>query len=152
MAQLPFQQFELDAWRGMLRFHAHITSEMSVRLQSEVGLTLAEYELLLHLYEHPSERMPMSELARLVLLTPSGITRMVDRLVSRALVERQSVRSDARVQHAVLTPEGRELFFKAGRVHLDDVRTKFVDHLSDNQIHELGRIWATLMSEPQAAN
>jgi DNA-binding MarR family transcriptional regulator len=152
MAQLPFQQFELDAWRGLLRFHAHVTGEMSARLQTEVGLTLAEYELLLHLYEHPSERMPMSELARLVLLTPSGITRMVDRLVGRGVVERQSVRSDARVQHAVLTPEGRELFFRAAKVHLDDVRLRFLDNLSETQTQELGRVWAKLMNDNSASS
>ncbi len=147
MAQLPFTQHELDAWRGLLRVHAQITGEMSSRLQAEVGLTLAEYELLLHLYEHPTERMPMSELARLVLLTPSGITRMVDRLVARGLVQRQSVRSDARVQHAVLTIEGRELFFRAGRVHLDDVRTKFLDHLTDQQVQEVALVWSKLLAD-----
>jgi DNA-binding MarR family transcriptional regulator len=152
MAQLPFQQSELFAWRGLLRFHAKVTGEMSARLQSEVGLTLPEYELLSHLYEHPSERMPMSELARLVLLTPSGITRMVDRLVSRGMVERQSVRSDARVQHAVLTPEGREVFLRAGRVHADDVRGRFTDHLTEDQVEELGRVWSKLLNDDKSSN
>jgi DNA-binding MarR family transcriptional regulator len=145
MAQLPVPQTDVDAWRGFLRVHARITSYMSTHLQAETGLTLAEYELLLHLYEHPAERMPMSELARLVLLTPSGITRMVDRLVGRGLVERQSVRSDARVQHAVLTETGRDTFVKAGRVHLDDVRSKFIEALTPEQVTELMAIWNKLL-------
>jgi DNA-binding MarR family transcriptional regulator len=145
MAQLPQTQTDLDVWRGLLRVHARMTSNMSAHLQSETGLTLAEYELLLHLYEHPAERMPMSELARLVLLTPSGITRMVDRLVGRGLVERQSVRSDARVQHAVLTETGRDTFTKAGRVHLADVRSQFLSVLSAEQRADLSLIWNKLL-------
>jgi DNA-binding MarR family transcriptional regulator len=135
---------EAEAWRGMLRVHARVSGSLSAKLQAESGLSLPEYELLLHLFEHPTQRMPMSELSRLVLLTPSGITRMVDRLEARALVRRQSVRSDARVQHAVLTDDGRELVLKATGAHIAGLRERFVDRLSAGQVEALVEIWRLL--------
>jgi DNA-binding MarR family transcriptional regulator len=133
-----------EAWRGLLRVHAGVSGSVSAKLQAEAGLSLPEYELLLHLYEHPTQQMPMSELSRLVLLTPSGITRMVDRLEKRALVRRQSVRSDARVQHAVLTDDGRELVMKATGTHIAGLRERFVDRLSAGQMSTLVEIWRIL--------
>jgi DNA-binding MarR family transcriptional regulator len=144
MAPLPLNHIEESAWRGFLRIHAGLTTDMSANLNAVYALTLAEYELLMHLYEHPAERMPMSELARLVSLTPSGITRMIDRLVLRGLVGRQSIRSDARVQHAVLTDEGRSVFVAASSTHLGDVRTRFVDVLSEEELVVVAAVWARM--------
>jgi DNA-binding MarR family transcriptional regulator len=144
MALLPLNHIEESAWRGFLRTHAVLTAEMSSKLNSVFALTLAEYELLLHLYEHPAERMPMSELAKLVSLTPSGITRMIDRLVGRGLVDRQSIRSDARVQHAVLTDEGRMIFVGASATHLQDVRERFIDLVTEEELMVVSAVWAKI--------
>jgi DNA-binding MarR family transcriptional regulator len=128
---------QLTVWRGILRYHAKATATVSSRLQSEVGLTLAEFEVL-------AQRLPMSELARMVVLTASGITRMIDRLVDRNLVERQSVRSDGRVQHAVLSDEGAQLVAKASVVHADAVTAVFGGRLSSAQLAQLFEISAAL--------
>jgi DNA-binding MarR family transcriptional regulator len=147
---MPPSPTYLDAWRGLLRYHAKATSAVSTQLQSEVGLTLAEFEVLSYIVEHPAQRLPMSELARLVVLTPSGITRMVDRLVRRNLVERQSIRSDARVQHAVITEQGLQTVRKANVVQSDAVAELFARPLDPAQIEQLHSIWKTL--EPATAS
>jgi len=72
---------ELAAWRGFLRAHARLIRELSAELERTHGLPLSSYEVLLHLANAPDERMRMAELADSVLLSPSGITRLVDRLV-----------------------------------------------------------------------
>jgi DNA-binding MarR family transcriptional regulator len=135
---------ELQVWRGLLRSHARLTNALSGQLQSEAGVSLQEYQLLQHLFDHPIQRMPMSELARLVLLTPSGITRMVDRLVGRNLVNRQPVRSDARVQHAVLTDAGRELVISAVDTYANSVRRLFLDKLGPDDAVALSKVWNSL--------
>lgn len=141
---MPPSPTYLDAWRGMLRYHARATAAVSIQLQSEVGLTLAEFEVLTHIVDHPGQRLPMSELARLVTLTPSGITRMVDRLVRRNLVERQSIRSDARVQHAVITETGLRTVQKATAVQSEAVAELFASQLLPAQIDQLHSIWKIL--------
>ncbi len=147
MPTLPPQPTHPDAWRGLLKFHARVTAAVSSRLQVETGLTLAELEVLTHLSEHPGQRLPMSELARRVVLTPSGITRMVDRLVARDLIERRKVHSDARVQHAVITDSGRRLVAKATIVQHEEVGQRFLAPLTPTQIGYLRDIWAVLESD-----
>ncbi len=150
MANLLTHPTHHDAWRGLLKFHARVTTAVSSRLQIETGLTLAEFEVLTHLAEHPAQRLPMSELAREVVLTPSGITRMVDRLVARGFVERQPVPSDARVQHAVITEEGRVVVAKATIVQNEEIADRFIGQLSPRQISQLREIWTALEGVPAA--
>ncbi len=144
MAKSHSNPTNYDAWRGLLKFHARVTTAVSSRLQIETGLTLAEFEVLAHLADHPAQRLPMSELAREVVLTPSGITRMIDRLVGRGLVERQSLRSDARVKHAAITDVGRSLVARATVVQNEEVGVRFINQLSPAQIGQLREIWTSL--------
>ena len=132
---------EMRAWRGFLRAHRQLMLEMGSHLETEHQLDLSEYEVLLHLNEHPDKRIAMTELADLVLLTPSGVTRLVDRLVKRGLVERKPCPEDARRQHAVLTREGRTMFIKAGRVHLGDIRDLYLSKLTEAERRMLGDVW-----------
>jgi DNA-binding MarR family transcriptional regulator len=134
-------------WRGLLRFHSSTTRAMSNDLQLSVGLTLLEYELLSHLHDQPDLRMVMNELADKVQITPSGITRMVDRLVGRGLVERQPYSGDARRLLAVLTTSGSALFEKAQDFQHQAIRSRFLDHLSIEERDTLGHIWNRLATE-----
>ena len=136
---------EMRAWRGLLRTHRHLMVEMAGHLQSEHQLDLSEYEVLLHLNEHPDRRIAMTELADLVLLTPSGVTRLVDRLVKRGLVERQACPEDARRHHAVLTHAGRAMFVKAGRVHLAGIRDLFLSKTTDAEQQVLADVWERVL-------
>src|ERR1700758_1479042 len=85
---------ELRAWRGMLRVHASLTKALDAQLEAAHGLPLSSYEVLMYLADAPEEKMRMSELANSVILSRSGLTRLVDRLEREGLLERQSCPSD----------------------------------------------------------
>jgi DNA-binding MarR family transcriptional regulator len=132
---------ELAAWRGMLRLHADMTRELDADLTLHHGLPLTSYEVLLYLADAPGGRMRMSELADSVLLSRSGLTRLVDRLERNGLLERERCEEDARGYFAAITEKGRALFNEARRTHLAGVRERFIDRLSREDLRTLGELW-----------
>ena len=135
---------ELGAWRGMLRAHAALTRELDAELTREHDLPLSSYEVLLFLADSESGRMRMSELADSVLLSRSGLTRLVDRLERQGLLRRERCESDARGLFAEITPEGRRLFDAARETHLDGVRKLFLSRFSRSELRTLGALWDKL--------
>jgi DNA-binding MarR family transcriptional regulator len=132
---------ELAAWRGMLSVHAALTRALDAELMERHGLPLTSYEVLLFLADAPGGRMRMSELADSVLLSRSGLTRLVDRLERDDLLERERCEEDARGYFAAITDSGRALFDEARRTHLAGVRERFVDRLSRDDLRTLGELW-----------
>jgi len=132
---------ELAAWRGLLRAHDRLTKALDVDLVSAHGLPLTSYEVLLFLADSPEGRLRMSELADSVLLSRSGLTRLVDRLERQGLLRRESCSSDRRGAYAAITQRGRALFDRARLTHLDGVRRRFLDHLSEGELRALGDLW-----------
>jgi DNA-binding MarR family transcriptional regulator len=128
----------------MLRAHAELTRALDAQLTREHKLPLSSYEVLLFLADAPEGRMRMSELAESVLLSRSGLTRLVDRLEREGLLKRERCESDARGLFAEITPEGRELFDAARRTHLDGVRALFLDRFSRDELRALGELWQKL--------
>ena len=135
---------ELAAWRGMLRVHSALTRSLDAELIAAHGLPLSSYEVLLFLADAPSGRMRMAELADSVLLSRSGLTRLVDRLERSGLIKRVQCHEDARGYFAQITPAGRELFDRARRTHLAGVRRLFLDRFSRDELRELGGLWERL--------
>jgi len=128
----------------MLRAHAALTRALDAQLTREHNLPLSSYEVLLFLADAPDGRMRMSELAESVLLSRSGLTRLVDRLERDGLLKRERCESDARGLFAEITPEGRDLFDAARRTHLDGVRALFLDRFSRDELRTLGGLWRKL--------
>jgi DNA-binding MarR family transcriptional regulator len=135
---------ELSAWRGMLRAHAGLTRELDAELTREHDLPLSSYEVLLVLADAQDGRMRMSELADSVLLSRSGLTRLVDRLERQGLLKRERCESDARGLFAEITPEGRRVFDAARQTHLDGVRKLFLSRFSRAELRALGALWQKL--------
>jgi DNA-binding MarR family transcriptional regulator len=135
---------ELAAWRGMLRAHAELTKELDAELTREHDLPLSSYEVLLYLADAPDGRMRMAELADSVLLSRSGLTRLVDRLQREGLLKRERCESDARGYFAEITPKGRRLFDAARRTHLDGVRARFLSRFSRDELRAMGALWQKL--------
>ena len=100
---------ELAAWRGFLRLHSALVRELDRELETEHGLPLTQYEVLIHLDRAPGRRLRMSELASSVLLSQSGITRLVDRMERDGLVSRSAVPGDRRCNAVTLTPPSKRL-------------------------------------------
>jgi DNA-binding MarR family transcriptional regulator len=135
---------ELSAWRGLLRAHAGLTRELDAELTREHDLPLSSYEVLLFLADAEDGRMRMSELADSVLLSRSGLTRLVDRLERQGLLKRERCESDARGLFAEITPEGRRVFDAARHTHLDGVRKLFLSRFSRAELRALGALWQKL--------
>jgi DNA-binding MarR family transcriptional regulator len=128
----------------MLRAHAALTRELDAQLAREHKLPLSSYEVLLFLADAPNGRMRMAELAESVLLSRSGLTRLVDRLEREGLLKRKPCESDARGFFAEITPKGRRLFDAARRTHLDGVRSLFLSRFSRDELRALGALWQKL--------
>jgi DNA-binding MarR family transcriptional regulator len=128
----------------MLRAHAALTRELDAQLAREHKLPLSSYEVLLFLADAPDGRMRMAELAESVLLSRSGLTRLVDRLEREGLLERKPCESDARGFFAEITPKGRRLFDAARRTHLEGVRSLFLSRFSRDELRALGDLWQKL--------
>ena len=134
-------RLELGAWAGFLRAHAHLVRELDRELEAVHGLPLTQYEVLIRLADAPDGRLRMSELARSVYLSQSGVTRLVDRLEARGLVVREPCPEDRRGLHAHMTDEGRELLAQARPTHLAGVRARFVRHFDDDELRALAEAW-----------
>jgi DNA-binding MarR family transcriptional regulator len=134
----------LAAWRVLLEAHAAVTDLLERELEQERGLPLSKFEVLLKLAEAPGGRMRMLELAQSVLLSKSGLSRLVDRMEEAELVRRERCPSDRRGAYAVLTDEGRALLRRAAPVHLRGIQEHFARHLDDDDVpvltHVLGKV------------
>jgi DNA-binding MarR family transcriptional regulator len=130
----------------MLRVHAAMTRALDTELLAEHGLPLTSYEVLLFLADSPDGRMRMSELADSVLLSRSGLTRLVDRLAADGLLERVRCEEDARGWFAAITPAGRAVFNEARHTHLSGVRRMFLERLTAEERERLGEIFTRLQT------
>jgi DNA-binding MarR family transcriptional regulator len=138
---------ELAAWRGLLRTHAALTKQLDAELLQAHGIPLSSYEVLLHLHEAPEGKMRMSELADSVLLSRSGLTRLVDRMEREGLIRRERCEDDARGWFATITDDGRDVFAHARGTHLDGVRERFLAHFSREELALLGDAWRRVLPD-----
>lgn len=134
----------LEAWRAYLQSHAAILRELDAELLEEQGLTTRDYEVLLYLSHAPDRRLAMSALAGRTMLTRSGITRLVDGLVSAGFVQRTACPEDARISYAQLTDPGFEKLRRAGCSHVASVRRLFLERFSTEEVAQLAELLGRL--------
>jgi DNA-binding MarR family transcriptional regulator len=132
------------AWTRLLRAYASTTRLLSAELQETHGLTINDYEALLVLSRAEGGRMKRVELARSLLLTPSGITRLLQGLEDAGLVERASCPSDLRVTYAQLTDAGRDKLEAASGGHITSIRALFEEHFTDDEIDVVAELLGKL--------
>lgn len=140
---------QLAAWRNFLRAHARVTRSLEAELIAEQRLSLGSYDVLLQLAEAPRRRLRMAELADAVLLSRSGVTRLVDRLEQAGLVVRERVEGDGRGVVAALTEQGLDTLRTASRTHLAGVVRHFVVQLTPDELAEIGRVCGSLADQPE---
>jgi DNA-binding MarR family transcriptional regulator len=141
----------MRCWRALIQVTTGVLGALDNELQTEHGLSLGEYEVLVHLSEEPGSSLRMTDLASRLHLSPSGITRRIDGLEKAGLVERQRCPSDRRGSNAVLTPEGLKRLRAAAPTHVRGVRAHFIDQLSEQQIANLASALATVQVDADAA-
>jgi DNA-binding MarR family transcriptional regulator len=137
----------LRAWAQLLRGHAAATRLLSAELQ-EHDLTINDYEALLLLSQAEGGRLKRVELARQLVLTPSGVTRLLEGLEAAGLVERASCEADLRVVYAQLTDRGRERLSAASCGHVGSVRALFEEYLTRDELDTLASLLERLPSGP----
>jgi len=132
---------DLRAWRGMVAVHIRLVKALDARLEAAHGLPLTSYEGLARLGDAVGRRMRMSELADSVLLSRSGVTRLVDRLERDGLLSREACSDDARGAYACLTEDGLARLEAARVTHLEGVRALFLDRLTGDERRALADLW-----------
>jgi DNA-binding MarR family transcriptional regulator len=136
-----FSPGEFDAWRGLIRLREAVMREIDRRLRHEGLISLADYGVLITLVTASDLRLRMSSLGAQRMLTPSGITRVVIRLVERGLVRREPDPADGRAAFAVLTKPGLEALRRAQVIHHATVRELYVGRLTQQELDRLARIF-----------
>jgi DNA-binding MarR family transcriptional regulator len=127
----------VSVFSRLLRAHSSLSRELSARLVTEHGLTINDYEALLHLSHAEGGELRRVDLAERLMLTPSGVTRLLDGLERDGWVCKGSCESDARVTYAVLTDAGRERLESAGRTHVGQIREIFEERYSAGELETL---------------
>jgi DNA-binding MarR family transcriptional regulator len=144
MTQISASPQQLESWITFLRSHSAITRELSAQLQREHGLTLNDYEVLLVLSQSEDGMMRRVDLAETVLLTASGITRLLEGLEGSGFVCKQTCASDARVSYAKLTDEGRQKLSDAAVTHLRGIDELFLGRYSGSELATLAELLSRL--------
>jgi DNA-binding MarR family transcriptional regulator len=137
----------LRAWAQLLRGHAATTRLLSTELQQH-DLTINDYEALLLLSQAEDGRLKRVELAQRLVLTPSGVTRLLEGLELAGLVERASCEADLRIVYAQLTALGRERLSAASCGHIGSVRALFEEYLTCDELDTLASLLERLPSGP----
>ncbi len=136
---------ELAAWRGFLRVQSSLFRQLDAELSAAHDLPLRSYEVLLLLEDAPQQRLRMADLSRSVLLSASGMTRLVDRLEREGLAGRERCAEDGRGYWAVLTEAGARRLQEARATHLAGVRRLFLDRLDGDDLNRLAAYWELLV-------
>jgi len=140
----------LEAWINFLRAHAAVTRQFNAELQATHGLTLSDFDVLAQLARAPERALKRVELSERVLLTPSGITRLLNGLERVGYVGRRECAEDARVTYAVLTDEGYEKFREAARTHRASVRALLTERFERGELETLASLLGRLPMRPDA--
>jgi DNA-binding MarR family transcriptional regulator len=146
-----FSSEELAAWHGMLTVYGRIMRDLDSGLIASHGISVREFDVLITLFNAPDRRLRMSDLAGSVMLSPSGLTRLIDRLERSQLVSRQDDETDARSVQVALTDSGQERLDEARGTHNAVIRHHFTDHLSAKQLRSIGDIWQRVLKGEEHA-
>ncbi|HZU14824.1 MAG TPA: MarR family winged helix-turn-helix transcriptional regulator [Chloroflexota bacterium] len=137
----------LEAWALFLEAHARLVQTLEAELEAETGLPLTWYDVLAQLSAAPEGRLRMSDLYQSLLLSKSGLTRRIDRMVEVGLVERKGCPGDRRGVFAVLTPKGREILRAAAPLHCAGVERHFGEHIDETELATFRRVLTKIIAD-----
>jgi DNA-binding MarR family transcriptional regulator len=136
----PVTHPTLDVFARLVRAHSAVTRLLNAQLQEEHGLTINAYEALLRLSRSEGDRMRRVDLAESLLLTASGVTRLLDGLERSGYITNEECAADRRVSYPVLTDKGREKLMAASESHINSVRALLGEQYSDEELQALIRL------------
>jgi DNA-binding MarR family transcriptional regulator len=133
-------------WRSFLETDSTVVKYLERRMQEQHGLPLAWWDVLQQLADGPEGRLRMGDLADSVLLTRSGITRLVDRMIVAGLVAREPCPGDRRGYYAVITQLGRDTIEKVGPDHSKDAWEIFLGHITEEEADVLWKVFNRVLT------
>jgi DNA-binding MarR family transcriptional regulator len=133
----PLDELQFRVWREFIYAYSVVVPTLDRELVSALGISFNQFEVLVWLRRAGTSGLRMSDLASRVILSPSGVTRAVDQLERRGLVERCVFEGDKRGYLATLTPEGKTFLRKATNLHLQGLRKHFLNHLNRAQLKQM---------------
>lgn len=136
---LTHLKIRLRAWRAVLELEGTLTQILDAELRAQAGIELQNYDALLHTFEAGEQGIRMTDLARHVVLSKSGLTTVVDRLEKRKWLKRVADPHDRRATRIMLTAAGEKVFRRAAQVHLDGIAKHFSSYLSDEEAEVIAR-------------
>jgi DNA-binding MarR family transcriptional regulator len=145
MPATPETSTDIAAWRGLVRVQGAVRRELDTALRASEGISLWDYTVLRTLAATQGGCLRMTELARATDYTPSGLTRLADRLERAGLVRREPCPDDGRGSVATLTVEGRKAFARARRTHLAEVRQRFLERFDERELAQMAAFWERLL-------
>jgi DNA-binding MarR family transcriptional regulator len=135
---------ESRAWLGLLHAHASLVRQLDSELIAAHGLSLSAFEVLWRVAGADHGRLRMTELAELVLLSPSGLSRLVDRLEAEGMIQRIACPEDGRAINATITEAGRARLTQAQGTHIEGIRRRFLSNFSESEVGQLADFWVRL--------
>ena len=132
-------------WRAFLETHSTVVKYLERRMQEQHGLALTWWDVLMQLSDVPEGRLRLGELAESVLLTRSGITRLLDRMIEAGLVVREPCPGDRRGYYAVITQQGRDTIERIGPDHSKDAWEVFLGHITDDEAVLMGKVFKRVL-------
>jgi len=140
----PLTETQLASWRAFVESSWALHTRLEDELRAATGLSMSDYHVMVVLSEVPGRRLRMGELAGRLVFSPSRLTYQISSMVRRGLVRKQSCPEDGRGQEAVLTDAGMGALTAAAPLHLETVRDSFIDHLDDEELAVIGRVFARI--------
>ncbi len=140
----PLTDTQQTCWRTFIESSWALHTRLEDELRAATGLSMADYHVMVVLSEAPGHRLRMGELAGRLVFAPSRLTYQISSMVKRGLVRKQACPDDGRGQEAVLTGTGMAALEKAAPQHLETVRDSFIDHLDDEELAVIGRVFAKI--------
>jgi DNA-binding MarR family transcriptional regulator len=147
LSPLRANDWRVGVWRAYLRTHSEMVRRLERDLSDATGMPLGWYDVLLQLAEAPDHRLRMADLADRVLLSRSGLTRLVDRLAAEGLVARAPFPGDGRGLYSVLTEAGWARLREAAPVHLAGIQQYWLSKFSDDELTQLAALFGRLEDE-----
>ncbi len=140
----PLNDTQQEVWRAFIESSWALHTRLEDDLRAATGLSMADYHVMVVLSEAPGHRLRMGELAGRLVFSPSRLTYHISAMVKRGLVRKQACPEDGRGQQAVLTDAGMAALVAAAPLHLETVRDSFIDHLDDEELAVIGRVFTRI--------
>jgi DNA-binding MarR family transcriptional regulator len=140
----PLTDTEQTCWRAFVESSWALHNRLEDELRAATGLSMSDYHVMVVLSEAPERRLRMGELANRLVFSPSRLTYQINSMVKRGLVRKQSCPEDGRGQEAALTETGMAELVAAAPLHLATVRDSFIDHLDDEELAVITRVFSKI--------